>query len=574
MNFSIVKRIFGIAIWIILAFVITIVSFFLYDSSMSSYQDVEIKNSKVLMQSIDEILLLNAKTLKSSRDFANILTKSANDIESLEFIGSIASQLMELTAYPEDIQKRRLVISMLTNWNEKVIYKSEILNDFYSEIKESIEIVKTTNDTSEFVATQDLLNEIFAVMVENALDQSDKVISRTEELAKDIDTIKISLNLNKSNVKEAEIVRNQAIENKSIASTTIFITAGLTLIGIMILFFSANNLKEGFKRIANDLNAMTKDEGVIDFSHLRDVDANKDEINYIQNSLNDVINKVKKLLSSITIISNQNVDLSDEINNSSMAINSHIEKESSFAHDATQKGEHVKVVLDNSVTDAEKTKNSIKEAAANLLYTRDEVEKMITDLRGSIQAELELASNLRELNTNASEIKNVLSIIGDISDQTNLLALNAAIEAARAGEHGRGFAVVADEVRKLAESTQKSLSEIYTSVDIMVESIVNISTQMDKNVKLIETLANESREVEDGVNNASKNMTTIANVAQSSLDVTIEVSNGTQEVLANISTISNLSHENKEYIGLVVRDIDEITKLSVTIQQELSKFKI
>jgi len=61
MNFSIVKRIFGIAIWIILAFVITIVSFFLYDSSMSSYQDVEIKNSKVLMQSIDEVLLLNAK---------------------------------------------------------------------------------------------------------------------------------------------------------------------------------------------------------------------------------------------------------------------------------------------------------------------------------------------------------------------------------------------------------------------------------------------------------------------------------------------------------------------------------
>jgi len=574
MNYTIVKKIFGIAIWIILAFVITIVSFFLYDSSMSSYQDVEIKNSKVLMQSIDEILLLNEKTLKGSEKFAKMLTASANEIEQLEFIGSIASQLMELTAYPDDIAKRRLVVSMLTNWNEKVIQKSEVLNEFYIDIKDSIEIIKTTNDKSEFVATQDLLNEIFAVMVESALDQSDKAISSTAELAKDIDAMKESLNINKLNVNKAKKVRDEAVSDKNLASSTIFITAALTFIGIVILFVSAIGLKKGFNKLADDLTDMTKVEGVIDFSHLRDVDAKKDEISYIQNSLNNVINDVKRLLNSITVISNQNVDLSDEISDSSMAINSHIEKESSFAHEATLKGEHVKVALDTSVSDAVRTKDSIKEAALKLVDTRDEVEKMIMDLRGSIQAELELAENLRELNTNAGEIKNVLSVIGDISDQTNLLALNAAIEAARAGEHGRGFAVVADEVRKLAESTQKSLTEIYTSVDIMVDSIVNISSQMDKNVKLIETLADESKDVETGVNSVSTNMTNTANVAQSSLDVTIEVSKETQEVLSNIATISNLSSENKEHIGSIVRDIDEITKLSVIIQQELSKFKI
>ena len=574
MNYTIVKKIFGIAIWIILAFVITIVSFFLYDSSMSSYQDVEIKNSKVLMQSIDEILLLNEKTLKGSEKFAKMLTASANEIEQLEFIGSIASQLMELTAYPDDIAKRRLVVSMLTNWNEKVIQKSEVLNEFYIDIKDSIEIIKTTNDKSEFVATQDLLNEIFAVMVESALDQSDKAISSTAELAKDIDAMKESLNINKLNVNKAKKVRDEAVSDKNLASSTIFITAALTFIGIVILFVSAIGLKKGFNKLADDLTDMTKVEGVIDFSHLRDVDAKKDEISYIQNSLNNVINDVKRLLNSITVISNQNVDLSDEISDSSMAINSHIEKESSFAHEATLKGEHVKVALDTSVSDAVRTKDSIKEAALKLVDTRDEVEKMIMDLRGSIQAELELAENLRELNTNAGEIKNVLSVIGDISDQTNLLALNAAIEAARAGEHGRGFAVVADEVRKLAESTQKSLTEIYTSVDIMVDSIVNISSQMDKNVKLIETLADESKDVETGVNSVSTNMTNTANVAQSSLDVTIEVSKETQEVLSNIATISNLSSENKEHIGSIVRDIDEITNLSVIIQQELSKFKI
>ncbi len=220
------------------------------------------------------------------------------------------------------------------------------------------------------------------------------------------------------------------------------------------------------------------------------------ELASTSNQLDNELHLLKNAISKLEKDFNTTETASNNISNKLETITNESENNLIFSAEVLKSLENV-----SSKTDTSISKMSILEE--QVIQTHD--------------GEIAVIENLKSLTGNAEDIKNIISIIGDIAEQTNLLALNAAIEAARAGEHGRGFAVVADEVRKLAENTQKSLTEINASVNIIVQSISDASGSVEINAKYVLELVDISKTLQDSLSEIS---TEISDTHKKSLEDT------------------------------------------------------
>ena len=342
-----------------------------------------------------------------------------------------------------------------------------------------------------------------------------------------------------------------------VITVLLLLVMGSIVAPIQNLISAAQNLTEGDGDLTIRLDA-----------------SGNNEIAEANHYINNFIEKVQTVLSGIIHSSSDNSTISDNLAKTAHEVEKRSELENKELNNVVQDTSVIKHDLIEAIKEAETGKENLIRSNKNLDETKQDVLKLVEKVQDNSQIQQDLASSLSQLSTDAAQVKNVLSVISDIADQTNLLALNAAIEAARAGEHGRGFAVVADEVRKLAEHTQRSLSEINATVNVIVQAISESSQQMDNNSKEMEELADISNHVGEKINETAQIMAHSTQMSENILNGYKENANKTDRIIDKIHHISEISNENIQSIDSVAKASDTLSQMTIELNNKLREFKV
>lgn len=298
-----------------------------------------------------------------------------------------------------------------------------------------------------------------------------------------------------------------------------------------------------------------------------------DEIGIASNYLNSFIEKIQTTINDTKQITASAVGSTATLNSAATNLSVQSEKTNTIAQTTNATAAEIGTTLQQSVNMAKITLDNSQSTEKELESVRSIANAITHEVHNTTQMSNDLAERFAQLSSEASSVSGVLGIISDIADQTNLLALNAAIEAARAGEHGRGFAVVADEVRKLAERTQKSLTEINSIISIVIQSISDSSDMMSANSNNIERLAERSQEIDLKIDSASTALLANVTASRQSVQEAEAMARKIQEIITKVSEMSSLSQSNQEEIRQISHIAGELYNAAANLNTQLGQFK-
>ena len=374
-------------------------------------------------------------------------------------------------------------------------------------------------------------------------------------------------------IEKTKVVLNE--QNSQNTRTFIITCAVITVVLIaVVLFILSRAIIKPIKNIVANLTEMSDEikSGRGDLTKKLEV-SGKDEISNIKSSINDLTSELRSVIESVKGLAHENSSIAEQLSSTSAQTTNLTNKSSLIVTDTTNMAKTMSEEIKSSFEEAKKSKENLERTCLYINEVSNDVLGLSKNVDEAANSEISLASSMKSLADQAKNVKDVLNIIDDIADQTNLLALNAAIEAARAGEHGRGFAVVADEVRQLAERTQNSLSEINATINLIVEAISNSSQTIGDNAKKAGELCKKSAQINEKIENMNQLMNESVSLNETSTKDYLETGNKVEELIKGIVNIDEISKQNSKSMDEISLAAAHLSKMTDNLNTSLSKFR-
>ncbi|MDL0089774.1 methyl-accepting chemotaxis protein [Campylobacter sp. PS10] len=358
---------------------------------------------------------------------------------------------------------------------------------------------------------------------------------------------------------------------KFLTTNAIIAALFVVVLIIAVIMFMRVSILNPLSRLGVMVADLAKGEG--DLTKRLDVKG-EDEIATIGKDVNSFIEKIQNLIANSKQTSAENASISNELTTTFLVVKERADDETALVKTTANSGQNVLSDITQIVQTAQNNAKNLETANVNLETIRAEIKGLNELLATQAELAAHLASKLSQTSKDTAEVKKILVVIDEIADQTNLLALNAAIEAARAGEYGKGFAVVADEVRRLAERTQSSLSEINGTINVVVKSVDEISSEIDKTSEQMTEISRSSTKLQGVVDENALIIQGSINANKQSVDDYKNSQKSIQAIIEQIDKINDIVNTNIKSIAEVGKASEYLNQMTSRLDTELGKFRV
>jgi len=324
------------------------------------------------------------------------------------------------------------------------------------------------------------------------------------------------------------------------AITVLVIVLILVFLTTVAVLYSAQRMVRPIRNMVTNLEDIAKGEG--DLTKRLDIEG-RDEISQLGRAFNLFVDKLQGIIRDVANVTQEVKSGASDINSQTQVMSEQL------ASHNNETDQVVTAITEMSATASEVAQNTSQVAEATLAATGDVttaqecVDTSLTEV-SSLMSEIDTAAeHINSLSEQSKKINSVLTVIGGIAEQTNLLALNAAIEAARAGEQGRGFAVVADEVRSLASRTQASTLEINEMLTELHNLVSLAVSTMDASQQSCLRSVESSRAISESLGAVTSAVTSINDMSTQIATAATEQSSVTEEINRNVFAIQDIVNE-------------------------------